>query len=77
MNKFNIGGVAEADVIMDSNTWVPRSARLNLTAQLFGRSVNVLEIGGRQEGMNFWLEELLSDYGLISRPKVSVAIALG
>ncbi len=40
---------------------MPRSASLDLTVDMFGSSVDLLEIGGRVEGADYLLEKYLSD----------------
>ncbi len=40
---------------------MPRSASLDLTVDMFGSSVDLLEIGGRVEGVDHLLEKYLSD----------------
>ena len=78
IERFNLGAQMEADIIPstsnDTLNPLPRSARLNLTAELFGRSINILEIGGSQEGVNILIEEALASYGLAPKTKVSDGI---
>ena len=65
----------EADIIPcysnDTLNPLPRSARLNLTAELFGQSINILEIGGSQKGVNIFMKEALASYGLAPKTEVS------
>jgi len=48
---YNIGGTVESNLIFSSGSYVPRSASLNLTMNLFGQSVNLIDVGGRAQGM--------------------------
>jgi hypothetical protein len=55
---LNVGSSVESNLIFSANSYVPRSASLNLTMDVFGQSVNLLEIGGRAQG----LEQVLERY---------------
>ena len=55
---FNVGAGVDSNLIWSTGSYVPRSANLNLTINMFGESVNLLEIGGRAQGM----EEMLERY---------------
>ena len=55
-DKFDIGGQVESNLIWSPKSFVPRSANLNLTANWFGSSINLMEIGGRVEGMEKVME---------------------
>ncbi|XP_048255783.1 apolipophorins-like [Haliotis rufescens] len=54
--KFNAGAMVESNLIFSSKSFVPRSASVNLTVDLFGQSVNLFEMGGRVEGLESVLE---------------------
>jgi hypothetical protein len=41
---LNMGAQAESNVIFSTKSFIPRSANLNLTAHLFGETVNLLEV---------------------------------
>ena len=64
INALNQGVVADLDVVMESSTPMIRSARLNLTLEFFGNSINAFEFGGRMENMKFFLAKMLGDYRL-------------
>jgi hypothetical protein len=53
---YNIGGTVDSNIIFSSASYVPRSVNLNLTMNLFGQSLNLLEVGGRAQGMEQMLE---------------------
>eukprot|EP00058_Branchiostoma_floridae_P005945 XP_002591433.1 hypothetical protein BRAFLDRAFT_119260 [Branchiostoma floridae] len=42
--RWNMGGEAQADVLFSDTSFLPRSARLNLTAIVFGTEMNMLEL---------------------------------
>jgi hypothetical protein len=56
---LNVGGTVESNLIWSGQSFVPRSASLNLTVDMFGRSVNLFEVGGRIQGAEDILERLL------------------
>ena len=62
--ETNIGGSAESNVIFSSRSYLPRSASLNLTIDLFGQSVNLLDLGARFEGFEPFVESLFGPDGL-------------
>jgi hypothetical protein len=55
--SMNAGAEIESNIVWSQKSFVPRSAMVNLTVDLFGHSVNLFEIGGRVEG----LEKILAD----------------
>ena len=48
----------DSDIIYSPNSFIPRSARSNVTVNVMGNSLNVIEIGARTEGFESYLEEL-------------------
>lgn len=63
INKLNLGLVAGADVILSSESPIPRYAKANLTVELFGNSINLFEAGGRVEGLEALIEKVLGSTG--------------
>ncbi|XP_046361600.2 uncharacterized protein LOC124138779 [Haliotis rufescens] len=63
LEKFNTGAMVDSNLIFSEKSFVPRSAMMNLTVDLFGNSINLLEIGGRIEGLEYLLETYLGPYG--------------
>lgn len=57
--QLAVGGTAEGSLVWSPRSFVPRSAALNLTANVFGKSINVLEMGGRVEGVEKLLKDLM------------------
>ena len=57
---INAGAMTETNLIWSENSFVPRSASLNLTVDVFGESVNLLELGGRLQGVEKTLERLFA-----------------
>lgn len=56
-DEYNFGTTADANVIFGTDSYLPRIASLNFTADLFGQSVNFFEFTARAEG----LEEMVSN----------------
>lgn len=62
--KFNAGASLENNMIWSQKSFVPRSVMANLTIDMFGHSVNLLEVGGRVEGLEHLLEEYFGPTGI-------------
>ncbi|KAJ8705174.1 hypothetical protein PYW07_011001 [Mythimna separata] len=58
IDALGVGGTVEKNVIYSQDSFLPRSVNLNLTAEVFGRSMNVLEFGGRQGNLDRVAEHL-------------------
>ncbi|KAL8574007.1 hypothetical protein ACOMHN_029454 [Nucella lapillus] len=54
--KFNLGGTFESNIVWSSNSFIPRSTMMNLTVDMFGHSVNLIEVGGRVQGLEYLLQ---------------------
>lgn len=70
MNKLNLGLVADSDVISGLDSPLPRYAKANFSLELFGNSINILEMGGRVEGVEALAEKLLGPYFSGNKDKV-------
>ena len=68
MEKWNLGGHVEEAVMFEPSSSLPRQAFGNLTLHLFGSSVNLLEVGGRFEGLDGALGQLWGPSGYLSNP---------
>ena len=73
LEKINTGASVESNLIWSSNSFIPRSLMANLTVDLFGRSVNILEIGGRVEGLEYFLESYFGPNGYFTEKDVKKA----
>ncbi|GFS10552.1 microsomal triglyceride transfer protein large subunit [Elysia marginata] len=62
INKINTGFVAESNLVWSNNAQVPRSASANLTVELFGQSINLVDFGGRVEGLEHLIKNLFGPY---------------
>ena len=48
-DHLKIGGTVDGQLIFSQESYIPRSAMVNLTANVFGESLNLMEIGARGE----------------------------
>ncbi|KAJ8307373.1 hypothetical protein KUTeg_015457 [Tegillarca granosa] len=70
LEKLNTGASLEGNLIWSSKSFIPRSAMANLTVDLFGQSINLFEIGGRIEGLEYFLESYFGPNGYFSEDDV-------
>ncbi|XP_029653133.1 uncharacterized protein LOC115226285 isoform X2 [Octopus sinensis] len=59
---MNAGAKLDSNVIFSPKSFIPRSANLNLTLDLFGHAINILEVGGRLEGFERDMEHMWSSH---------------
>ncbi|GAB1606235.1 hypothetical protein Ahia01_000906000, partial [Argonauta hians] len=64
----NIGASSSANVIFSPKSFVPRSASVNLTLNVLGRSVNLVELGLHSENLEWSLERQFSEFSTTKRP---------
>lgn len=67
LGLWGVSSSAEADVIYSQNSFLPRSTTLNLTAEIFGHTVNFLEVGTRQQNLDRLLEHYFGPLGVFNR----------
>ncbi|XP_053619006.1 apolipophorins isoform X2 [Plodia interpunctella] len=65
VDALGVGGTLEQTVIYSQDSFLPRSATLNVTTELFGHNFNVLEIGGRQGNLDRVIEHFIGPKGLL------------
>lgn len=53
----------ESNLVWSSSSSLPRSLSANLTVDVLGRSLNLLDAGLRLEGLEYLLETVLGPYG--------------
>lgn len=58
IDALGLGGNVEKNVIYSQDSFLPRSVNMNMTAEIFGHSLNVLEVGGRQGNLDRVAEHL-------------------
>lgn len=57
---LNAGGSVDSNLIWSTKSFVPRSATVNLTVDIFGTAINLVEVGGRVEGIDSILEKVFA-----------------
>ncbi|XP_050313934.1 apolipophorins [Anthonomus grandis grandis] len=62
-DEYNVGGTYETNILFSPSSYIPRSAMLNLTVDLFGKYVNLFEVQGRMEGFERYFESLFGPGG--------------
>nr|QWT69540.1 apolipophorin [Harmonia axyridis] len=67
VDALGVANTVEGDIIYSQNSWLPRSAALNLTAEVFGQRFNFLEIAARQENLDKVLEHYLGPQGVLRK----------
>lgn len=66
-DTLGLASAAESDVIYSQKSFLPRSANLNLTVEVFGHTVNLLELSARQENLDKVLEHYFGPLGVFSQ----------
>ncbi|XP_065341223.1 uncharacterized protein LOC135940312 [Cloeon dipterum] len=61
--SLGIGTNLDANLIFSTKSYLPRSAMMNLTVDVFGESINLFEVGGRAEGFEPMVERLFAKNG--------------
>lgn len=57
--RSNIGGRVEADLLFSPKSFVPRSGKLALDADVFGQNLPLFQVDGRLEGVEDVLQVLI------------------
>jgi hypothetical protein len=64
---LNAGAQVESDLIWSQKSYIPRSAMLNVTVEMFGNSINLVEVGGRVQGLERIVEKFFGPDGYFSK----------
>ncbi|KAL5015760.1 hypothetical protein ScPMuIL_005349 [Solemya velum] len=67
--KLGAGAKLESNLVWSTESFIPRSVMANLTIDIFGNSLNLLEVGGRMEGLEYLLESYFGPSGYFSDSK--------
>ena len=70
-DALNAGAAIESNIIFTPQSYLPRSANLNLTLDMFGETVNILDIGVRAKGIEQIMENLFGPGGYFPDGTVS------
>ena len=60
---LNVGATTDGQIVFSQDSYIPRSGMLNLTANVFGENLHLLEIGSRVEGFEGIVEDLFGPDG--------------
>lgn len=66
-DEYNFGVNSDSNVIFSTDSYLPRTMNLNFTVDLFGESVNLLELSARMEGFEHFVESLFGPKGDYNR----------
>lgn len=77
IDGFGVGSSAESNVIYSQNSFVPRSANLNLTTEIFGHSFNFLELDARVENLDKLIEEYFGPKGVFRPSNIKDVVVDG
>ncbi|KAG4078631.1 hypothetical protein HA402_015221 [Bradysia odoriphaga] len=66
LGSLGLGAGADSNVIYSQKSFLPRSARFNLTGEIFGNSFNIFEVAGRQENLDLLMESRLGPKGFFN-----------
>lgn len=66
-DEYNFGINSDSNVIFSTDSYLPRQLNLNYTVDLFGESVNLLELSARMEGFEHFVESLFGPKGDYNR----------
>lgn len=70
IESLGVANNVEGNIIYSQNSWLPRSASLNLTAEVFGQRWNFLEVAARQENLDKVLEHYLGPQGVLRKATI-------
>lgn len=73
-DSVNMGGSVESNIIFTEASYLPKSAMLNLTLDLFGETVNVFEIETRAEGLEDVVENFFAPDGYFPEENINSAL---
>lgn len=62
-DHWKVGGTADGQLIFSQDSYLPKSAMINLTANVFGENLHLLELGTRMEGFEPFFEQLFGPDG--------------
>ncbi|XP_075217057.1 uncharacterized protein LOC142322172 [Lycorma delicatula] len=62
-DKLNAGVTVDSNIIFTPESYLPRSAAVNLTIDMFGETLNIFELGARLEGFEKTFEDFFGPNG--------------
>uniref|UniRef100_A0A182J4N7 Vitellogenin domain-containing protein n=1 Tax=Anopheles atroparvus TaxID=41427 RepID=A0A182J4N7_ANOAO len=70
-DEYNFGLTVDSNLIFSTESYLPRTVRLNLTTDLFGESINFLELNIRSEGLEDAFQGIFGPHGSFSAKMVN------
>lgn len=67
LDYFEAGAGFSQHTIFHPESFIPRTIKLSLHAQILGHSVDVLEVNARMEGLERHVNKIIGDNGYISK----------
>ena len=74
MEEVGAGATFDSNIIFSSKSFLPRSAMVNFTVDMFGESINLFEIGGRFEGFEIFAEKFFGPNGYYPEETVEAVL---
>lgn len=68
-DEYNVGSTSDANLIFGTESYLPRMATFNFTADLFGESVNMFELSTRMQGFEHIVESVFGPKGPLNMKK--------
>lgn len=65
-DQYNVGASSDANIIFGTDSFMPRSASLNFTVDLFGESVNIFEVSAYMQRFQHLFEGMFGPKGPMS-----------
>merc|ERR1711981_295123 len=62
-DQLNIGATVDGQLVFSQESYIPRSAMVNLTANVFGENINLFEVGARGEQFEDLVENMFGPDG--------------
>ena len=62
IKALNTGFAAESNLVWSTASQMPRSLSGNLTLDLFGQAINLVDFGGRMEGVEHLVKNVFGSY---------------
>lgn len=76
VGALGFGASSDSNVIYSQKSFLPRSTSFNLTTELFGKAFNFLEVQGRQENLDKYIEHYFGPKGVFHTSNPSEIINL-
>lgn len=65
-DEYNVGASGDSNLIFGTDSYLPRSASMNFTVDLFGESINIFEVNAYMQGFEHMIEGMFGPKGPLS-----------